>query len=184
MTTETQDETRDRVRGYIQYNATKGDADVLGIVEQGHADLIKEIDGLSEAQATFVSPSEGWSVLDTMQHVVAAKKGTARLCVSLGQGTVPAGVGGEGEELKKQDGVKGRAYESLAEARAAAVQAHEELVAFVRGMSGETDTETQHTHFIFGDLNCREWAVFQRVHDADHAQQFAKIKASEGFPNS
>jgi hypothetical protein len=31
-------------------------------------------------------------------------------------------------------------------------------------------------------MNCRQWAVFQRVHDADHAPGIGKIKATPGFP--
>jgi hypothetical protein len=30
-------------------------------------------------------------------------------------------------------------------------------------------------HPWFGELNCREWAVFQRVHDEDHIRHAGKM---------
>jgi hypothetical protein len=182
MTTETQSDMVERVKGYIQHQAAKDDSIMLKLAEEGHAQLLDETDGLSEAQAVWKSAPDEWSVLDCMQHVVAAKKGTARLCHALAAGELPKGLGGEGEEVQKQDGVTGRTYESLTEARDAAMTAHAELLAFANGVTESTNLEARYDHFIFGALNCREWAVFQRVHDGDHAQQIAKVKASEGFP--
>ncbi len=37
-------------------------------------------------------------------------------------------------------------------------------------------------YFLFGALNAREWAVFQRIHDVDHTPHIGQIKASSGFP--
>ena len=90
----------------------------------------------------------------------------------------------EGEETQKQDGVTGRKYGTLAEATEAAVAAQEELVAFVNGLSEASNRDETFDHFLFGPLNCREWAVFQRVHDGDHGGQIEKIKASDGFPSA
>lgn len=184
MATELQSEVQERVTGYIKHNAKKSNEAVLGIVEQGHKQLLEMIDSLSEEQATFKPSAEEWSVLDTMQHVVAAKKGVARMCEELARGEQPGGIGGEGQETQKQDGVTGRTYATLAEATAAAVAANEELIAFVNGLSDASNTEETFDHFLFGPLNCREWAVFQRVHDGDHGGQIEKIKASEGFPSA
>ena len=39
-------------------------------------------------------------------------------------------------------------------------KAHRELLAFVDGPMAQADTETRFNHFVFGDLNCREWATF------------------------
>ena len=76
----------------------------------------------------------------------------------------------------------GRTYATLAEAVDAAVAAHDELVAFVNGLSDASNTDVTYDHFLFGPLNCREWAVFQRVHDGDHGGQIEKIRAADGFP--
>ena len=184
MATELQSEVQERVTGYIKHNSKKSNEAVRDLVEHGHKRLLEIIDGLSEGQATFRPSAEEWSVLDTMQHVVAAKKGVARMCEELARGEQPGGIGGEGEETQKQDGVTGRAYATLAEATQAAVAANEELIAFVNGLSDASNTEVTFAHFLFGPLNCREWAVFQRVHDGDHGGQIEKIKAADGFPSA
>jgi hypothetical protein len=184
MATEAPDELRERVTGYIKHNAAKSNEAVLGLVEQGHTQLVESIDGLSEEQATFKPSADEWSVLDTMQHVVAAKKGVARMCGQLSRGEQPGGIGGEGEDKGKQDGVTGRSYATLAEAQAAAVVSHDALVAFVNGLSDDSNTDETYDHFLFGPLNCREWAVFQRVHDGDHGNQINAVKAADGFPNN
>ena len=182
MATEAPSDVRERITGYIKHNATKSNQAVLDLVQAGHKQLMGLVEGLSDEQATFKPSAEEWSVLDTMQHVVAAKKGVARLCEALARGEEPGGIGGEGEDTQKQDGVTGRTYASLADAVEGAVGAHDELVAFVNKVSDESNTEVTHDHFLFGALNCREWAVFQRVHDGDHAGQIEKIKAADGFP--
>ncbi len=182
MATEAPSEVRERVTGYIKHNANKSNDAVLDLIHHGHKQMMELVDGLSDEQATFKPSAEEWSVLDTMQHVVAAKKGVARLCEALARGEKPGGLGGEGEDTQKQDGVTGREYATLAEASEAAVAAHEELAAFVNGLSEAANTEETHDHFLFGPLNCREWAVFQRVHDGDHGGQIEKIKAADGFP--
>ena len=99
MATELQSEVQERVTGYIKHNAKKSNEAVLGIVEQGHKQLLEMIDSLSEEQATFKPSAEEWSVLDTMQHVVAAKKGVARMCEELARGEQPEVVAGRGDVL-------------------------------------------------------------------------------------
>ena len=182
MATEAPSDVRERITGYIKHNAAKSNEAVLDLVQAGHKQLMGLVEGLSDEQATFKPSAEEWSVLDTMQHVVAAKKGVARLCEALARGEEPGGIGGEGEDTQKQDGVTGRTYATIGEAAEAAGAAQEELVAFVNGLGDRTNLETTHDHFLFGPLNCREWAVFQRVHDGDHGNQIEKVKAADGFP--
>ncbi len=184
MATELVDDVRERVTGYIKHNANKSNDAVLDLIHHGHKQMMELVAGLSGEQATFKPSAEEWSVLDTMQHVVAAKIGVARMCEALARGEQPAGIGGEGQDTQKQDGVTGRTYASLAEASDAAVAAHEQLAAFVNGLSDASNTDETYDHFLFGSLNCREWAVFQRVHDGDHGGQIDKIKAAGGFPAS
>ena len=182
MATEAPSEVRERVTGYIKHNAAKSNEAILGLIQHGQKQMMELVTGLSEEQATFKPGPDDWSVLDTMQHVVAAKKGVARMCEALARGDKPAAIGGEGEDTQKQDGMTGRTYATLSEAAEAAVVAHEELAAFVNGVSDASNIKATHDHFLFGALNCREWAVFQRVHDGDHGGQIEKIKAADGFP--
>jgi hypothetical protein len=45
-------------------------------------------------------------------------------------------------------------------------------------MPESPNLELKAAHPFFGMLNCAEWAVFQRVHDEDHAQHAQKIIAA------
>ncbi len=180
MTTD-QAELMNRVRSYIQHNAAKSEDAVRALVQTGHDKLFGPIANLSEEQATFKPNADEWSVLETLRHVVQAKRGVARICARLASGESPRNVGQEGEAAP-QDGIMGEEFATLADARSAAQAAHDELLAFIGALSPDVNLETRYKHFLFGDLNCREWAAFQRVHDGDHGNQIEKIIAAPGFP--
>jgi hypothetical protein len=57
-------------------------------------------------------------------------------------------------------------------------QTNTKLLTAIRAMPPEPNIETRAPHPFFGDLNCNEWAVFQRVHDEDHIQHAGKILAN------
>ncbi|MEX1253723.1 MAG: DinB family protein [Dehalococcoidia bacterium] len=172
----------DRIGSYIRHNATKSPEALHDLVLKGHEQVLGLIEGLSPEQVTFKPGADDWSVLETLRHIVAAKRGVARVCVRLAAGETPGGVGGEGQ-AQQQDGVMGDEYATLVEARAAMDAAHNDMLAFVDGLaSSQPNVEKRFNHFVFGDLNCREWAAFQRVHDGDHSGQIEQIKAAPGFP--
>lgn len=173
-------EVIERVGGYIRHNATKDAASIRALVQQGHEQLNGLLDGMTEEQATFKPGPDVWSVLELLQHVISAKRGVARTCSLLARGEPVAGLGREGDE---QDGMMGsRTYRSLAEAREALKEAHRQLVAFMDGEMSGAQLEPRFNHFLFGDLNSPEWAVFQRVHDGDHGNQIGQITSAPGYP--
>ncbi len=169
MTTQ-QTEMADRVRSYIEHQAAKEPAALKGVVQKGQEQLLGMLDGVSEDQATFKPSQDDWSVIEVLQHAVPAKRWTARLCAALARG----------ETLEPGD--RNAEFASLADARSDLEAAHEELVAFIEGLSPDANTEARYKHFLFGDLNCREWAAFQRVHDGDHGGQIEEVKAADGYP--
>jgi hypothetical protein len=183
MTTDAQVELRERIGGYITHNAAKSPEALRALVERGHAELLTSFEGLSPQQASFKPAPDVWSVLQVLDHVVTAKRGVARICVRLALGDVPPGTGQEGD-AQGQDGVTDRHFASVEEAAASANAEHAGLLAFIDGLSPETSVEARFTHFVFGALNCREWAAFQRVHDGDHMGQIRQVLASPGFPKA
>ncbi len=170
----------EKVTSYIKHNATKEPAALRQLVQAGHERMLALIDGVSAEQASFKPSADDWSMLQLMHHVVSAKGGVARICERLASGESIPGRGREGDE---QDGiVRGDGFASLADARKAMEAAHQEILAFIDGRLATANTDTRFNHFVFGDLNCREWAAFQRVHDGDHAGQIEQIKAAAGYP--
>ena len=164
------DDVRERLVSYLKHQAEKSPEAIRGLVEKGHAQLLDRIDGLSEEQAAFKPEPDVWSVVEVLQHAAPAKRWVANLCVTLARGATPERGGGNAT------------YASLAEARSALEAAHTELLAFVDGLSPDVNVEARYEHFVFGALNCLEWAAFQRVHDGDHAGQIDQIRAATGFP--
>jgi DinB superfamily len=180
MTTDTAREALlSRARRFIERTSQEDPAAIREAVLQGQNQLNAAIVGLSPEQATFKPADDVWSVLEVLAHVVTAKGGVARVCERLGRGETVAGHGPEGE---RQDGITRTSFASLDEARDALGVAHSELLAFVDERLANAKLDTRYNHFIFGDLNCRGWAAFQRVHDADHSLQIEQVKATPGYP--
>lgn len=173
MTTE-QDELVTRVTSYVAHQAAKEPGAIKEVIQKGQDQLLGLIDGLSEGQAAFKPGPDDWSVLEVLQHLIESKRGVARRCVLLARGETPAPLGAIGTIDREPPA-------SLAQARSALEAAHGESLAFADSISPATNLEARFEHPMFGPLNCREWAVFQRVHDGDHALQIQQIKASPRF---
>lgn len=170
------DELRERLLSYISHQVSRGPEAIKSVVQKGQKQLLDGLDGLSEEQASFKPDADTWSVLEVLRHVVDGKRRNAAGCVALARGETRGGeaeTGRTGEELP-----------SLAAARSALEAAHDDLVAFVESLSPATNLEARYEHPWFGELNCQEWAAFQRIHDGDHAEQIEQVKAAPGFPKA
>ena len=177
------DDRRAAAIAFVQGNAAKSPPEIEAVVQEGHDALLAALDGLSEAQAQYKPSADDWCVLELMAHVVTTKRVFASMCENLSAGHWPPGVGEEWQEESRQDGVTLAKFETLADALAAAQSAHDDLLKHIRALD-TANTEIRFRHFVFGDLNSREWAVFQRIHDGDHTPQIGSIRASSGFPGA
>lgn len=180
------DDRRAFVIDFVRQNAMKSPREMEAIVQEGHEKLLAALDGVSEAQAAHKPGPRDWSILELLAHVVTIKRVMGALATNLSAGNLPPGFGPQFEEASAQDGVAIGSFGTLDEARAALQTPHDELIAFIRaldnGANGDVNLEKTFKHFLFGTFNCREWAIFQRVHDEDHTPQIAAIKAFAGYP--
>ena len=170
------DEVRERLLSYVNRQVSKGPDSIKSAVEKGQKQLLGVMDGLSEEQAAFKPDADTWSVVEVLRHVVDAKRHNAAWCTALASGETIAG--------QAQPGRTDVELSSLAAARSALEASHGELVAVVASFSPATNLEARYEHPWFGLLNCQEWAVFQRIHDGDHAEQIEQVKAAAGFPTA
>ena len=170
------DEVRERLLSYISHQVSRGPDSIRSAVEKGHEQVMGVIDGVSEEQATFKPDAETWSILEVLRHAVDAKRRNVAGCAALARGQTSDG--------SAQTGRAGEELPSLAAARSALEASHDDLLAFVESLSPATNLEARYEHPWFGELNCQEWAVFQRIHDGDHAEQIEQVKAAPGFPTS
>ncbi len=173
MTTD-QDELRDRISSYIAHQAAKEPDAIKNLLQKGQDQLLSLIDGLSEEQASFKPGPDEWSALEVLRHVVGSKRGVARRCSVLARGEASA-------SFEPADEVG--AFGSLSEARGALDAGHRELLSSVGALAPDANVDVTFDHPFFGPLNSPEWAVFQRVHEGDHAGQIEQIRAASGFPS-
>jgi hypothetical protein len=178
------DDRRAAVIAFVREGASGPVGEIESIAQEGHDALLAALAGVSEPQAAFKPAAGDWSILELMAHVVTTKQIVATLCRNLGEGHLPPGFGPQFEEQAAQDGVTITRFATLAESLLAAEAAHADLLTTVRRLSGAADGDVRFRHFLFGALNCREWAVFQRIHDGDHTPQIASIKAAPAYPSA
>lgn len=171
-------EVRERVRSYLTAQAeAKTFAELKPAVEEARLQLFAEVDGLNEAQADFHPSGEGenaWSVKDVLRHCIHEEEGVALRIRALGLGDPT-----RGSTLGRVVGRKDASLTDLVRDLKAANFALEHAVGSVEG---KERLDTTAPHPFFGDLNCRAWYLFQRVHDGDHTRQIQKIKADPAFP--
>ncbi|HXH20908.1 MAG TPA: DinB family protein [Dehalococcoidia bacterium] len=172
------EDVRQRVRSYLLGQAeAKGFAELRPAVEEARAALIAEVEPLSEAQAAFQPPGEGeagWSVRDVLRHVIFEEEDVTRLILQLAAGH--PGPGTIIGRLREREGASLEALlHDLKEAR-------RRLLATVEALAGSERLDATAPHPWFGELNCRAWFLFQRVHDGDHTRQVQAIKQAPGFP--
>ena len=160
--------------GFIAEHSVKEPVQIAAVVQEGHDEILAAIAPLTDAQAKQKPSDDDWSVLDAMAHVVTTKQVCAGLCGSLAGGSRPPGIGPEWEEEAAQDGITNVTFETLAAAREAAETVHRQLLGTISEL-GSANLDVSFKHYIFGPMNAREWAVFQRIHDGDHIAQIRSM---------
>lgn len=168
----------ERVRSYLLEQAEKPFQDLRETVEAARRDLLLEVDDLTDDQAEF-RPASGegeaaWCILEVMRHVIQGIEGNALRIRALGLGD-PARGSTPGRLV-------GRASLNIDELVRDLKAANFALDHAIGSIEGKEKLDTTAPHAFFGDLNCRAWFLFQRIHDIDHTRQIQKLKADASYP--
>ena len=167
-------DVRDRVRSYLQHQGRKDNEAITELVAASQDKFLETIAGVDEDTAARKPAPDEWSLRELIRHVVSAENGVARLVETLPRGKTMDGTERSAGMQPPDDGRTFADY--VADVRAANAL----LLGRIAALGPDDDVTTTAPHPFFGELNCREWAVFQRVHDEDHAQHAAKIIAAVG----
>jgi hypothetical protein len=160
-----------RVVGYMQHQATKPRADVIAMVAENQQKLADVFASVSEEAAAIKPAADEWSLRDLIRHVIDAEDSVASLIADAARGRQPKPRGGIGSMVEDD----GRAFSAFVDR----LRESNELFQRTMGELPETpDLGVTPKHPFFGPLNCLEWCIFQRVHDADHIQHAQKIIAA------
>jgi hypothetical protein len=158
-----------RIRGYLQGQAAK--LSPLELMTKVRADS-QQLRAAAEAAAAVdvtKQPSGGeWSVNEVLQHLHdASRRVNTGIVAAALKGERPAGL---------RDVIEATAdvrepvawYDAIAAER-------ETMFATISELSGEENLAIRWDHPFFGDLNWREWLLFLRLHDLDHAGQVRSV---------
>jgi hypothetical protein len=167
------------VRAYLLAQAERHDfAELWPRVMEQRSVLLAAFAEFTEAQAAF-RPADGegegaWGAAELARHLVTSTRNVMAIVEATARGA---------EAPKDPLGTLGEAsYGSFAEARKALIDVSLEFAALPGRLPAAPSLHATVEHGFFGPLNCRAWFLFQRVHDTDHVNQLAALRAAEGFP--
>ena len=164
------DDVRDRVTSYIKHQATKSPQAIIDLVSATQSRFLEIVTPLDDAIVARQPAPDEWSVHDLVRHVVSAEGGVAKLVHGLARGERPD-LSGVGIGSMVDAGSFGALLDQLRATNATLLDA-------IATLPAAPDTTSVAPHPFFGDLNCLQWATFQRVHDTDHVQHAEKILAA------
>lgn len=164
-------------------------------LEAVRADVLKEVEGLSQAQADWRPGDADWSAGEIIHHVMLAEVGTGKLTSKLlkeaGAGAppcpadltalrpLPSLVSGATEAPPATRPERGHPIgQLLADFKAARERTRQSI----ERMAAVDFRGLIWTHAAFGEMDLSQWWQLQAWHDADHLQQLRALRAAPGFP--
>jgi hypothetical protein len=159
------------------------------------AQILKEVEPLSQAQADWRPGAADWSPGEIVHHLMLAEIGTGKLTSKLLK-AVPAGTAFPADlrgvapvpplppGAQAPDPVRpehGQPFGGLLADFRAARDRSRETFARLAGCDPRTLTWP---HPALGTLDLAQWWALQARHDAAHLDQLRAVKASPGFPRA
>jgi hypothetical protein len=167
-------------------------------LERVRADVLREVDGLSQRQADFKPSDADWSVGEIVDHLTIAETATGKLTTKLLKevqagsaaavfphdlaefGAAPLREGDEGGEappvVRPSHGKPiGALVDTMKATRTRSRESIERL-------AGCDPRRLTFKHFRFGDMDLGQWWRLTAAHDAMHLRQIRPVKTAPGFP--
>ncbi len=174
MTARELTEDQQRIRGYMLAQSEKYSwFELLPRVLETRIQLLQTLEGLTEEHVRMRSSEDDWTILEALDHAVKVADDSLRNVEQLALG--------ESESTPYEEPPRPLSPRSLPELRAALLANTLALGALPGRMPASPDLEPQAPHFMFGDLHCKAWYIFFRVHEVDHVSQITKIRQSLGI---
>jgi hypothetical protein len=159
--------------------------------------LLKETEGLSQAQADWRSSEQEWSIGEILHHLFLAEVGTGKLTSKLLKDApqplppfppdlkafapVPAPPPGPAKAPEVVYPERGHPLERLlADLKAARERSRQS----VERLATVDPRGLRWRHFTLGDMDLAQWWGLHARHEADHLRQLRGVKAAKGFPGS
>lgn len=158
-----------RIRGYLQTQAAKLSVPELAAKVRSDMDQLRAAAESVPAERFCDAPAAGeWSANEVMAHCLDSARMVNRgILAALDTGARP-GPATDRIEATSDRRTAGEWWAAFSAER-------QGLFDRLQSASGEEHLDVTWAHPMFGDLNWREWLLFLRIHDLDHARQIAAI---------
>jgi hypothetical protein len=168
-------------------------------LEDARAELLREVEGLSQGQSDWRPAPSEWSIGEVIDHLTVAEVATGKLTTKL---TKEAAAGGAPavfpHDLTEFAGLPVKISESsqappvvwpehgrpIAELVTDMKTARERSRESVAKLATCDPRALRFKHFRLGDLDLPQWWRLQVEHDGVHLAQIRDVKGAAGFPRT
>ena len=167
-------------------------------LERARAEVLREVEGLSQRQADWKPGAQDWSIGEVVDHLTMAEVATGKLTTKLLK-EVQAGSAAAvfPHDLTEFGPLPPWPTEPGGGAPELVWPAHGKPIAELLGAMRATRERSQQSverlgqcdpralrfkHFRLGDMDLAQWWRLQAEHDQIHARQIREVKAAAGFP--
>lgn len=172
MTTQELSPDQQRVQGYLRSQGERYSwLELWPRVMAVRLELLDTLDGLTDEQAEARTSADEWTIMEGLRHEVDVTRSTLHTVEELTGVTVS-------DAAQERD----PAELALAELRRELLLNSTQFGALAARLPEDASLEPTAPHSFFGELHCRAWYIFQRIHDADHVTQFRAIRDAPDFP--
>ncbi|MBI4240491.1 MAG: DinB family protein, partial [Candidatus Rokubacteria bacterium] len=160
-------------------------------------EILKEVEGLSQAQADWRPSERDWSIGEIFHHLTLAEVNTGKLTTKLAREAAEAGkLASFPADLKGFEPLPPLPPGPAEAPPVVRPEAGHPIGQLVVDMKATRERSYQSIekigtwdprlltwkHFRLGELNLAQWWMLQVRHDRDHLQQLRAVKAAPGFP--
>jgi hypothetical protein len=168
-------------------------------LQSARAEVLSEVEGLSQAQADWRPGERDWSVGEVVHHLTIAEIATGKLTTKLTREAEAAGrLAPFPTDLAKFSPLPASPAEAAEAPPVVWPERGKPIDALVAGMKATRERSRQSIerlatvdprtmsfkHFRLGDLDLAQWWTLQAEHDLVHLGQLRQIKRAPGFPTA
>lgn len=168
---------RDEYLQLIRDISAQPPAGIVASVAETQDALLVLLRSAPESRVLVRPAPDEWCLRDLALHAAFSERLISKLVHYMARGSMPPPEDLAGASIGMMPEGDVRAYADIVLHLGAM---NDELLDAVRNLPENPNTEMLVPHFLFGPLNCLEWAGFQRVHDTDHIQHAEQILAAVG----
>lgn len=161
-----------RVRGYLaRQSMQRTPVQIVEALREAHQQFLTATAAVSDGDFSIVPEQGEWSATNVLAHVCAvAAFETQTICAAIERGEQPLDV-----DAMPSSSFHQRTREQML---ADLERSREQLFASVLKTDPEAHLDITWGHDEFGKMHWREWLLFARVHELDHARQMQAIASA------